>query len=39
MLDVGYDPERRLWYCDVTIDSRDSRSPMKRLVYAEQVEV
>ena len=32
--DVGYDSERRLWYCDITIDSRDSYFPFVRLALA-----
>ena len=32
--DVGYDPDRRLWYCDIAIDSRDSYFPFVRLALA-----
>jgi hypothetical protein len=32
--DVGYDPDRQLWYCDIEIDSRDSYFPFVRLALA-----
>ena len=31
---VGYDPDRRLWYCDISVDSRDSYFPFVRLALA-----
>ncbi len=31
---VGYDPERRLWYCDIEIDPGDSYTPFVRLALA-----
>jgi hypothetical protein len=32
--DVGYDPDRGLWYCDISVDSRDSYFPFIRLALA-----
>jgi hypothetical protein len=32
--DVGYDADRGLWYCDISIDSRDSYFPFVRLALA-----
>jgi hypothetical protein len=31
---VGYDPERKLWYCDIEIDAGASYFPMVRLALA-----
>jgi hypothetical protein len=32
--DVGWDPERRLWYCDIEIDQDGSYGPFVRLALA-----